>query len=70
MKAKRNLSGIYIRSHNALEDKYESRCFEDLEEIYQKDWLNQLSKEGLIRTCLILADTLNEISNKFNIGKS
>ena len=70
MKTKRNLSGIYIRSHNELEDKYENRCFEDLEEIYQKDWLNGLSHDGLIRTCLILANTLNKIGDKFNIEKS
>jgi len=67
MKTKRNLSGVFTRCHNQLKGKYENVCFEDLEQMYQKDLLKNKSKEWVESLCLRLADTLNEIGENFDL---
>jgi hypothetical protein len=68
MKTKRNLSGIYFRAQDE-NGKWINVCFEDLsredQEKYTKDkpilWLCSLAFQ--------LADTINEIGEKFDIEK-
>ena len=67
MKQKRNLSGVFIRFENDEEKVAENRCFEDLPEEAQKELLATKSpewKDGLI---LHLANTLNDIGEKFKL---
>jgi len=67
MKTKRNLSGIYFRSENKDTGKWENTCFEDLTEAEQDrhmlnrgdEWVKSLAKQ--------LADTLNRISEQFDL---
>jgi len=64
MKEKRGLSGIYFRSK--VNGKFENIVFEDLPDSEQdvildknSDWVKSLAKQ--------LANTINEIGDKFDI---
>jgi hypothetical protein len=69
MKSKRGLSGIYFRSKNQETGKYESVVFEDLSESEQKEVIKDYSKEQLISLSMLLANTINEIGEMFDIVK-
>jgi hypothetical protein len=69
MKSKRGLSGIYFRSKNQETGKYESVVFEDLSESEQKELIKNYSKEQLISLSMLLANTINEIGEMFDIVK-
>jgi hypothetical protein len=58
---KRNISGIFI-----FEDK-EPTCFEECREETQDKWLENLDKQMLINLSKQLAETLNDITNQFDI---
>jgi len=58
---KRNISGIFI-----FEDK-EPTCFEECREETQDKWLENLDKQMLINLSKQLAETLNDITNQFDL---
>jgi hypothetical protein len=58
---KRNITGIFI-----FEDK-EPTCFEECREETQDKWLENLDKQMLINLSKKLAETLNDITNQFDI---
>ena len=64
MKTKRNLSGIYFKHMG------ESVCFEELPEHIQDIAMEGKSEEWLKSLAKVLANTLNEIADKFNIVKA
>lgn len=66
MKTKRNLSGIYVRSEE-LTGSWGNRCLEDLPRKKQEEYINGLSIDELKGFVLRLADTLNDIGEKFDI---
>jgi hypothetical protein len=68
MKAKRNLSGIYFRFQNE-EGEWENRVFEDLPEEKQDEYLKGRDVVWLESLVKQLANTLNEIGEKFDIMK-
>lgn len=65
-KEKRNLSGIYFKVKNE-EGKYENVVFEDLLEHQQREQMNVRSEEWLKSLAIRLANTINELSEKFDI---
>lgn len=67
MKEKRNLSGIYFRSKNVLTEKYENVVFEDLSEDEQDKMMEGRSEEWLRSLVKQLANTINDIGNRFDI---
>lgn len=67
MKTKRNLSGVYIRS--LYNDKWDNVCFEDMTDQQRDEWMKGKSATVLKQLVLILADTLNEIGDQFDIIK-
>jgi len=69
MKAKRNLSGIYLRAFNDDDEKWESRVFEDLDEKQQDECMRERDIEWHKRMIKLLADTLNEIGEQFDVIK-
>ena len=69
MKTKRNLSGVFIRSKNKDDGKWDNVCFEDLEQEEQDVWLDGLSKEQVSNLSKILACTLNEIGDQLDLTK-
>ena len=58
---KRNITGIFI-----FEDK-EPTCFEECREETQDKYLENLDKQMLIGLAKKLAETINDIANKFNL---
>ena len=69
MKTKRNLSGIYFRAFNDDDDKWDSIAFEDLDEKQQDKCMKERDIEWHKRMIKLLADTLNEIGEQFDIVK-
>ena len=69
MKTARNLSGIFMRFHNKETDKWENRCFEDLPEETQNEYLETKSRDWIRDLAKMLGKTLNEIGDKFDIIK-
>lgn len=65
---RRNLSGIYIFHKFEDEEKREPTCFEDCPEEAQDRWLESLDPEALKRLCKMLAKSLREIGNTFDIA--
>ena len=64
-KEKRNISGIYFRAKK--DNKWQPVCFEDLELSQQRDILTTKNREFVDNLVIKLADTINEISNQFNL---
>ena len=64
-KKPRGLDGFYLRVKRG--DRYVSRCFSDLTEEEQKNWLSRLSPEGLQSMCLELAKIIRAIGDQFDI---
>lgn len=61
----RNLDGVYyrvVRNGHAC-----SIAFTDLTRTEQEDFLKTLNEAGLKKMCFILADTLRDIADQFNI---
>jgi len=69
MKTKRNLSGVYFRVKNEETGGFENIVFEDLTEDQQHEMMNDRNIEWLKALAIILAKTLNEIGDQFNIIK-
>lgn len=67
MKTRRNLSGVYFRSKNQESGKYENVVFEDLDEEEQNKILNTKEGEWIKSLVKILANTLNDIGNQFDL---
>ena len=61
----RGLDGFYLRVRRG--DKYVARCFSDLTEEEQKNWLERLSNDGLRRMCMELGKTIRRIGDQFDI---
>ena len=66
MKEKRNLSGVYTRFKNP-DGTWDNRCFEDLPKDTQKVFLKDKDIEFMKRLVYILADTLNDIGDQFEL---
>lgn len=67
MKNKRNLSGVYFRSKNEETGKFDNVVFEDLTEQEQDQQMNGRSEEWLKSLAKILANTLNDVCEQFDI---
>lgn len=63
----RNLSGIYFREK--IGDKWENVCFEELSEESQDRILAEKNPEFIKNLAKMLAKTINEIGNQFDIAK-
>lgn len=61
----RNLDGIYFRVKRG--EKYESICFSDMTEEEQDYVLDNQSVFYLKNMCKMLAQTLKEIGNEFDL---
>ncbi len=64
---RRNISGIYIFHKFENENNLKPTCFEDCPEEKQDEVLNTLDNDGLKRTIKILANSLVEIYDFYNI---
>lgn len=67
MKIKRKLSGIYFRNKNKETNKWDNVVFEDLYEEEQDKQMDGRSEEWLKGLAKQLANTINDIGNKFDI---
>ena len=67
MKEKRNLSGIYFRIRNKETGKFDNIVFEDLSEEEQNRFMEERDKEWLKSLAKQLANTINKISEQFDI---
>ena len=65
MKSKRNLSGIYFR--HEVDEKWENWVFEDLPEEKQDEILNEYDKEAVQRLAKLLANTITQLGEHFDI---
>lgn len=65
-KKPRGLDGFYLRVKRG--DRYVNRCFSDLTEEEQDNWLAKLSDEGLRRMCKELARVLRHLGDEFGIS--
>ena len=65
MKSKRNLSGIYYR--HEVDGKWENWVFEDLPEEKQDEILNEYDKEAVQRLAKLLANTITQLGEHFDI---
>ena len=61
----RNLDGIYYRVQR--DGKWCNRCYTDLTEDEQNEFMARLDTEGLKRLCFFLANTLRNIADQMNI---
>jgi hypothetical protein len=64
---RRNVSGIYLLHKFENENNVKPTCFEDCPEERQDEFLNTLVNDGLKRTIKILANSLVEIYDSYNI---
>jgi hypothetical protein len=64
---RRNVSGIYLLHKFENENNVKPTCFEDCPEERQDEFLNTLVNDGLKRTIKILANSLVEIYDFYNI---
>lgn len=67
IKTKRSLSGAYFRYNNPANNRWENWCFEDLPENNQKAIMDNKSIEWLRSMCILLANTINRVSEQFDI---
>ena len=67
MKTARNISGIFVLFLNKETRKWENRCFEDLPEENQDEFLETKSIDWIKDLAKMLGRTLNEIGDKFDI---
>ena len=64
----RNLDGVYFRLK--MEDgKYRNVCFSDMTRSERDQVMNTKNNEWIRSLCHILADTIREIGDEFNIEK-
>ena len=61
----RNLDGVYFSIER--DGHYESVCFSDLTENEREDVLSSKSIEWVKSLCYILADTIKEIGEQFDL---
>lgn len=66
-KEQRNLSGIYFRVERL--SGFKNVCFEDLSADEQRQVVADYDKEQLFSLAQLLANTLNELGNHFDIMK-
>jgi len=69
MTTRRNLSGVFFRTQDPENKKWGNVVFEELSEVEQKRVMKGRSKEWLQNLATILANTLKEIGDKFDIVK-
>jgi len=69
MTTRRNLSGVFFRTQDPENKKWGNVVFEELSEVEQKRVMKGRSKEWLQSLATILANTLKEIGDKFDIVK-
>jgi hypothetical protein len=62
----RGLDSMYFRVER--DGKWRDLCFTDLTSEEQKNVLESFDKEALIRTCLILADTVRAVGDLYNLS--
>ena len=62
-----NLSGIYFREK--INGRWDNVCFEDCSEEKQKKIIKEKSKEFVGGLAIMLAQTLKEVGDRFNILK-
>ena len=61
----RNLDGFYYRVER--DGKYVNRCFSDLTDEEQTEFLSRIEKDGFIRMCKELAAIIRRIDDQFGI---
>lgn len=66
---KRNLSGIFIFEKSEDDEKRQPTCFEDCSEATQEKFMNSLEMDGLKEMCRMLAKTLREVGDQFDIAR-
>ncbi len=63
----RNLSGIFFREE--IDCHWENICFEECSEKKQNEILNNKNPEFVKNLCKMLAKTINEIGEQFDLQK-
>ena len=61
----RNLDGVYYRVKR--DGKWCNRCYTDLTDDEQNEFMSRLDEEGLKRLCSFLANTLRNMADQMNI---
>ena len=61
----RELDGFYYRVKRG--EKFVNRCFTDLTDEEQTEFISRYEKEGLMRMCKTLASVLRQIGDQFGI---
>ena len=61
----RNLDGVYYRVKR--DGKWCNRCYTDLTEAEQNEFMSRLDEEGLKRLCSFLSNTLRNMADQMNI---
>ncbi len=64
---RRNISGIYLLHKFENESHVKPTCFEDCPEEKQDEFLNTLDNDGLKKMINVLANSLVEIYDFYNI---
>lgn len=67
MKRKVGLSGVYLRVKNDETGKFDSIVFEDLSEEEQDRQMENKDSDWIKSLVKILANTINDLSNQFEI---
>lgn len=70
MKEKRNISGIYFRVQNKQTGEWDTIVFEDLSDDQQDRVMLKRSNEWLQSLAKQLANSLREVSDKFDLVRS
>ena len=65
MTMNRHLDGVYFRVER--DEKWESICFSDLTEEERTQLMKRMNREFLEGLCNILADTIKELGDTFDI---
>ena len=69
MKTARNLSGIWFRYQDPETKEWGNRCFEDLPEEKQDEYMKDRELDWHKRMIKILSNVINDIGDHFDIIK-
>jgi len=68
MKIARNLSGIWFRYQDPTTKKWGNRCFEDLPENKQDEYMKDRNLKWHKNMIKLLANTINDISEQLDLS--